>query len=204
MIPDLQSAARTAAATVTFAAIQLCHPSVSLASVGYMPATTTDPPRLKQCESNTNCVSSGYLEPPNRYMSPLKTLSDRDTAFRRAVRDLSALHDKVETISKDYYLHVEVPGTAPGSVDDIEILFGDEGGIVNVRCEARVTLPPPPFCVKRNCINGNMDQRSRVERIARVLGLPAADAKMMEQTAKWTPIFFNSDRVPDWLEYDDY
>jgi hypothetical protein len=26
----------------------------------------------------------------------------------------------------------------------------------------------------------------------------------MKETAKWTPIFFNSDRVPDMLEYDDY
>jgi hypothetical protein len=29
-----------------------------------------------------------------------------------------------------------------------------------------------------------------------------ADQKQMEG-AKWTPIFFNSDRVPDMLDYDD-
>ena len=209
MIPDcLLSSARIALATATFAAttfVQFSAPPDALA-LGYTPSMPNgDPPRLLRCDPNTNCVSSGYLEPPNRYMSPLQTLSDRDTAYRRAVRDLSADFDgKVETIVRDYYVHVEVPGTAPGSTDDIEILFGEEGGIVNVRCEARVTLPPPPFCVKKNCINGNLDQRERVEKIARIVGLPAADASRMKETAKWTPIFFNSDRVPTDLDYDDY
>ena len=209
MIPDcLLSPARTALATATFAAtafIQFSTPPDALA-LGYTPSMANgDPPRLARCDPNTNCVSSGYLEPPNRYMSPLQTLSDRDTAYRRAVRDLSAGFDgKVETTAKDYYVHVEVPGTAPGSTDDIEILFGEESGIVNIRCEARITLPPPPFCVKKDCINGNMDQRERVQKVARILGLPAADAGRMKETAKWTPIFFNSDRVPTDLDYDDY
>ena len=208
MIPEyILYATRTALATATFASMQFSFAPDALA-LGYTPSTTTnagDAPRLRRCEPNTNCVSSGYLEPPNRYMSPLQTLSDRDTAYRRTIRDLSsALDGKVETVAKDYYVHVEVPGTAPGSTDDVEILFGEEGGIVNVRCEARVTLPPPPFCVKKNCINGNMDQRERVEKIARILGLPAADSGRMKDTAKWTPIFFNSDRVPTDLEYDDY
>lgn len=198
-------AARAALATVTLVAVQLGHPLASVAQVGYIPSSDIEQtPRLRSCEPNTNCVSSGYLEPPNRYMSPLKTLSDKETAYRRAVRDLSALNsNKVEGIAKDSYIHIEVPGTAPGSIDDIELLFADEG-VVNVRCEARVTLPPPPFCVKKNCINGNMDQRTRVEEISRVLGLPAADSDRMKATAKWTPIFFNSDRVPDMLEYDDF
>lgn len=198
-------AARAALATATLVAVQLSQPLESVAEVGYVPSSDIEQitPRLKSCEPNTNCVSSGYLEPPNRYMSPLNTLSDKETAYRRAVRDLSTLNNKVEGIAKDSYLHIEVPGTAPGSIDDVELLFGDEG-VVNVRCEARVTLPPPPFCIKKNCINGNMDQRTRVEEISRVLGLPAADSERMKQTAKWTPIFFNSDRVPDMLEYDDY
>ncbi|KAK1742584.1 hypothetical protein QTG54_007149 [Skeletonema marinoi] len=197
-------AARAALATITLAAVQLGYPLESVAEVGYVPSSNIEQiPRLRSCEPNTNCVSSGYLEPPNRYMSPLKTLSDKETAYSRAVRDLSTRNNKVEGIAKDSYLHIEVPGTTPGSIDDVELIFADEG-IVNVRCEARVTLPPPPFCIKKNCINGNMDQRTRVEVISRVLGLPAADSERMKDTAKWTPIFFNSDRVPDMLEYDDY
>ena len=96
-------------------------------------------------------------------------------------------------------MHLTVPGTAPASVDDIELQFAE--GVVNVRCEARVTLPPPPFCVKKNCINGNMDQRSRVERMGLRLGLPTSHAEAM-QGAKWTPIFFNSDRVPGFDDDD--
>lgn len=185
ILPGLQVPARAALATITLVAIQLGHPLESGAEVGYVPSSDIDQiiPRLRSCEPNTNCVSSGYLEPPNRYMSPLKTLSDKETAYRRAVRDLSTLNNKVEAISKDSYLHIEVPGTAPGSIDDVELLFADEG-VVNLRCEARVTLPPPPFCIKKNCINGNMDQRKRVEEISRVLGLPAADAERMKETAK--------------------
>jgi uncharacterized protein (DUF1499 family) len=205
ILSGLQATARAAMATITLVAVQLGHPlGESGAKVGYVPSSDINQiPRLRSCEPNTNCVSSGYLEPPNRYMSPLRTLSDKETAYRRAVRDLSTLNEKVEAISKDSYLHIEVPGTAPGSFDDVELLFTDKG-IVNLRCEARVTLPPPPFCLKKNCINGNMDQRTRVEEISRVLGLPSADSERMKETAKWTPIFFNSDRVPDMLEYDDY
>jgi len=158
--------------------------------------------RLTPCPYQSNCVSSNYQEPPNRYISPLKTMGlNKDIAFQRAVQDLNKEEYVrnnvliVEVLPRNYYIHLTVPGTAPGSLDDIEVLFGEEG-IVNLRCESRVTLPPPPFCVKRNCINGNMDQRMRVEQLSQnVLGLPSADQERM-QGAKWTPIFFNSDRVP--------
>lgn len=164
--------------------------------------------RLKRCGPNSNCVSSSYGEPPNRYVSPLKIVNDRDVSFQRAVRDLKlrqqnnpSMSTIVEIIPREYYIHLTVPGTAPNSLDDIEITFPDDSEIVAVRCEARVTLPPPPFCIKKNCINGNMDQRSRIENVASVLGLPSTDEKQM-QGAKWTPIFFNSDRVPGFDDSD--
>ena len=160
--------------------------------------------RLQPCPYESNCVSSNYLEPPNRYISPLTTFRDQETAFSRAVRDLkeaetSSTTKVVEILPRQYYIHATVPGTAQGSLDDVEILFAGEEGIVHLRCQARVTLPPPPFCLKKNCINGNMDQRTRMDSIARLLGLPAADQERM-QSAKWTPIFFNSDRVPGFDE----
>jgi uncharacterized protein (DUF1499 family) len=160
--------------------------------------------RLQPCPYERNCVSSNYLEPPNRYVSPLKLVNDRDKAFQRAVRDLNSIADGVniaEVKPDKYYIHLTVPGTAPSSLDDIELLFAEEG-IVNIRCDARVTLPIPPFCLKKNCINGNMDQRSRVESLALQLGLPPSDQQQM-QKAKWTPIFFNADRVPDFDDNDD-
>lgn len=52
-----------------------------------------------------------------------------------------ALMTRFETISEDYYVHVEVPSTAPASIDDIKILFGDDGGIV--QCPMRGTSYPP-------------------------------------------------------------
>lgn len=158
--------------------------------------------RLAACPAESNCVSSNYREPPNRYVSPLRIVKDPDVAFKRAVRDVQNVRDGrefdgrlsvVEIAPRDRYIHVTVPGTAPSSVDDVELLFSE--GVANVRCEATVTLPPPPFCVKKNCINGNMDQRSRVERMGRLLGLPPSDREEMAG-AKWTPIFMNSDRVP--------
>ena len=156
--------------------------------------------RLQACEPNSNCVSSNYREPPNRYVSPFKIVKDPNTAFQRAVKDLQQTPPEegngftvAEIIPTAKYIHLTVPGTAPSSLDDIDVVFSE--GVVNVKCQARVTLPPPPFCVKKNCINGNMDQRSRVEKLGYVLGLPPSDREEM-QTAKWTPIFFNSDRVP--------
>ena len=163
--------------------------------------------RLSMCNPQSNCVSSNYREPPNRYISPFKLVNEPDVAFRRAVRDLenTGKNDDVsivEIVPKEYYIHLTVPGTSPSSLDDIELAFSDNN-VLNVKCEARVTLPPPPFCIKKNCINGNMDQRSRVERIGYLLGLPPNDREEMSG-AKWTPIFLNSDRVPgfDDDEYD--
>ena len=161
--------------------------------------TPTVQRRLEICNSQSNCVSSNYREPPNRYISPFRILNEPDVAFQRAVRDLKNNNGGdsatiVEIAPKENYIHLTVPGTSPSSLDDIELIFSPE--VVNVKCEARVTLPPPPFCIKKNCINGNMDQRSRVERLGRLLGLPPNDVEEMRDEAKWTPIFLNSDKVP--------
>mmetsp|Transcript_39445 Transcript_39445/g.95434 ORF Transcript_39445/g.95434 Transcript_39445/m.95434 type:complete len:236 (+) Transcript_39445:25-732(+) len=180
--------------------------SLEALTSSYERATITDHDivRLKACDPNTNCVSSNYREAPNRYVSPFKIVRDPNTAFQRAVRDLQQQQPSsenggseffvTEIIPNSKYIHLTVPGTAPSSLDDIDIVFTDNN-IVNVKCQARVTLPPPPFCVRKNCINGNMDQRSRIEKLGYVLGLPPSDREEM-QNAKWTPIFFNSDRVP--------
>ena len=198
----------TAQASVAICALMFSDPSISSADPGYsyeniaksiqdeqsISGSTT---RLRSCSVNSNCVSSNYREPPNRYVSPLKIVNNRDVAFQRAVRDLKQYQGDisiVEIVPKDYYIHVTVPGTAPSSLDDVELMFVSD--IVNVKCEARVSLPPPPFCVKKNCINGNMNQRSRVEKLAYELGLPASDLEQMKG-AKWTQIFWNTDRVPD-------
>ena len=172
-----------------------------------MVSTPDDQPKiLRQCAADTNCVSSNFKEPPNRYLSPLKIVKDQDKAFQQAVRDLNEYSKEVNELSiaeidpKNYYIRLTVPGTAPNSLDDIELWFTD-AGIVNLRAQARVTLPPPPFCIQKGCINGNMDQRTRVERISKILGLPSMDRERMQQ-AKWTPIFFNSDRVPGFDEYE--
>ena len=68
-----------------------------------------------------------------------------------------------EVLPSEFYIHLMTPGTAPVSLDDLELAFPEDGGIVNVRCDARVILPPPSFCVQKNCVNTNMDQRRRVE-----------------------------------------
>ena len=172
---------------------------------------TRPPSTLAACASNSNCVSSNYLEPPNRYLAPMQTLKDRDTAFSAALRDLTQLSkaanqkenqslSKLTSISideaKDYYIHATVPGTAPGSLDDVELLFLPHDGIIQWKCQARVTLPPPPFCIQRNCINGSMDQRQRLQALSSALGMPLADQAQQNDNAKWTPIFWNADKVP--------
>jgi uncharacterized protein (DUF1499 family) len=188
MILSAASVARLAVTSCAVVSLLFGDVPPSHANTGF------DGNRLQPCPYESNCVSSNYLEPPNRYISPLTTVNDRDVAFQRAIRDLKD-RNVVQVLPRNHYIHLTVPGTAPGSLDDVEVLFGEEG-IINLRCESRVRLPPPPFCVKRNCINGNMDQRTRVQELARVLGLPSADQERM-QSAKWTPLFFNADRVPD-------
>jgi len=222
---------------ITKAITAICATTCALFQIGFQPpssyaSTTTElladttamtssnTVRFRLCEPTSNCVSSNYREPPNRYVSPLSILKDRDVEFNRAVRDLTAfergdeisstttsllagLHI-VEIIPKEYYIHATVSSKAPpGSLDDVELFFTD-GGIVNTKCNARVALPPPPFCIKKGCINANQDQRERVKEVGYLLGLPPSDQKQMQEGARWTPIFFNADRVPDMLEYDDF
>ena len=161
-----------------------------------------------------------YSEPPNRYISSYKTVNEPEIAFQRAVKDLQRTVDRnngsgssssstadrisiVEIVPSLYYIHLTVPGSAgPSSLDDIDLVFSRTNNVVDVKCEARTTIPPPPFCLQRNCINGNMDQRRRVERlIGQVLGLPPSDTDEMK-FARWTPIFFNEDRVPGFYDED--
>ena len=218
MLLNILGSLRTlASASVTICVLTFSDPHVSHASgPGYYLEsydTTKSSPSdkqssrnasLKACSTTSNCVSSNYLEPPNRYVSPLKIVNVREVAFKRAMRDIKASGRSdisvADAVPEDFYIHLTVPGTAPYSLDDIEILFTPSGDIVNVRCEARVTLPTPPFCIQKNCINGSMDQRRRVADISYILGLPPSDQEQM-QGAKWTPIFFNSDKVPGF--YDD-
>lgn len=197
-----------AAVLLTFALVHVPPVSPCWATepaIGWDSATQ----RLKACSVKSNCVSSNFNEPPNRYISPLRTVAGRQVAFDRAVKDLTSNSNKasfsvIEVRPKDFYIHLSTPGTSPGSLDDIEITFTDDD-IANVRCEARTTLPPPPFCLQKNCINGNMDQRRRIEAVSStVLGLPPVDFQRMKEESKWSPIFFNSDRVPDMVDYDDF
>lgn len=182
----------------------LHHAPPALADTGWDASTS----RLQPCPYDSNCVSSHYMEPPNRYVSPLTTKKSRDAAFAGAIRDLTTIGTIVEASPKNYYIHLTVPGTVPNSLDDLELLLvqDDKEGtvLVNLRCQSRVTLPPPPFCIQKNCINGNMDQRQRVDRIVQALGMPRADQERMKEESKWTPIFFNSDRVPGFDTDDDY
>lgn len=75
------------------------------------PATSISsaPRTLAICNPRSNCVSSNYREPPNRYISPFRIVNEPDVAFQRAVRDLksnSAGSDitLVEIVPKDYYI----------------------------------------------------------------------------------------------------
>jgi len=196
--------------------VNVYQPTACWASTGFDPTTH----RLRACVRGANCVSSNYAEPPNSYIAPFSLTNDRSVDFRRIVDDLSlsvsvgstversdntgkslprqlSAYRVAQVVPADFYIHLTTPGTAPGSIDDVEMVFPDGGDIVNVRCDAQVVLPPPPFCVRKNCINANMDQRRRVEELGLALGLSPVDQLQMREEARWTPIFFNSDRVPD-------
>lgn len=41
-----------------------------------------------------------------------------------------------------------------------------------------------------------MNQRRCIKNVAQILGMPSADQDRMKYDAKWTPIFFHSDKVP--------
>ena len=205
---SIQKSIKVISTILTISSSSLLHkPSPTHAEDGNLAASQSiDIPRLTACSPTSNCVSSNYLEPPNRYNAPFQIVKDRDIAFQRAIQDLQGnpRFSIAQVSSKEYTLHLTVPGTAPNSLDDIYLQFPTDGNIVNVKCEARVTLPPPPFCLQKNCINGNMDQRRRVQELSLLLGLPLSDeALMKDEGAKWTPIFWNTDRVPDMVEYVD-
>ena len=203
-IPDRTMKALAFAATVSLALLGMpVSLNASWDEVGYVLVSgTNDTPHINACKPNINCVSINYLEPLNRYVSPLQTVNEWAVAFQWAVSDMASLKDQtiMKVSSKDFYIRLAVPVTAPGSLNDLKILFSEEGGVANIRCEAQVTLLPPPFCLEKNRSNGNMDQWTTVEELALSLGPPPTDQKQMQKRANWTPMFFDSDKVPGFYD----
>ena len=204
------------ATTVALATTLATTPMLGVPPVG--PTTVlglTSKGRLFACPVASDCVSSAAREAPNRAVAPLAyppSLS-RDAAYRAALDALGTRPDTAvrRADAAERYIWAEVGlGNDATTVDDLELLVlpgggrrsGDDeaavggGGVVAVREVARVKGPTPPFCVKPGCINANGRQRERVRALGAALGWSSSDATEMEDDARWTPIFFNDDRVP--------
>ena len=156
--------------------------------------------RLRACPASTDCVSSAAREAPNRAVAPLSYRpASRDDAFAKARAWLSGGEHGFEIAEADpsrYYLRAVVAGPL-GVVEDVELLvLPESSGVASARAVARVKGPTPPWCIEKGCINGNQVQRARVRTISSGLGWSPVDATEMEDDARWTPIFFNTDAVP--------
>ena len=158
--------------------------------------------------ANKNCVSS-YLEWSRQRSKVFFQWALQDLLQYKQAKVIKSIVPK-DGVQKYYYIHITVPGTAPNSLDDNWIVLWrwkfQQQWHYHHHCQpdmpTRITLPPPPFCVQCNCINGNIDQRDQLIHVATVLGLPAANQSHIMEQAKWTTIFFNSDKVPGFSEND--
>ena len=165
------------------------------ASAATAPATLgpTAQGSLRQCTlppTEQGCVSSSPASAPNRFLAPLRYDEiSREQAYRRVRAYLSssaspwaldAANDSPE------YLH------AGSDEEDLELRFLPDDNAVTFRLLAKRPTPMPAFCASRGCINGNADQRKRLEMLRDEVGFRSDEARFDgEKYDGWVPIFLH-------------
>eukprot|EP00670_Eutreptiella_braarudii_P009367 CAMPEP_0174310854 /NCGR_PEP_ID=MMETSP0810-20121108/3327_1 /TAXON_ID=73025 ORGANISM="Eutreptiella gymnastica-like, Strain CCMP1594" /NCGR_SAMPLE_ID=MMETSP0810 /ASSEMBLY_ACC=CAM_ASM_000659 /LENGTH=392 /DNA_ID=CAMNT_0015418905 /DNA_START=30 /DNA_END=1208 /DNA_ORIENTATION=- len=164
-------------------------------------------PRLSMCPSGgAGCVSSNALEPPNASVAPLlwPRLLSRMEAFQAALQAVES-EQSLQLVRADPQVgYLRFQAMEGGEMQIAEVAFGDEETrTVMLRCEREsmerplALKAPPPFCVTPGCINGASRQRTVLKAFQEAVGWRSADEFAFSSEARWTPLFFNEDRVPD-------
>lgn len=120
-------------------------------------------------------------------MAPLRfDTNDRELAFKRAKAYLASEYELLEADSPAY-LHAVTT-----DAEDLELHFLDADPVVTFRLVARNPTPMPAFCASRGCINGNQQQRTKIQTLRDGLGWRSDDSKFDgEKFEGWVPIFLH-------------
>ncbi len=111
--------------------------------------------RLSPCPSSPNCVSSQSSDPKHA-VEPLRYSGSRDDARQRMLAVLNSLKRVRIVQSENDYVHAEFRSRLFGFIDDVELYFAEEDGLIHVRSASRVGYSD---------LGAN---RKRVERIRRM------------------------------------
>ena len=111
--------------------------------------------KLTPCPSSPNCVSSQSLDRKHA-IEPLRYSGSRDDARQRMLAVLNSLERVRIVQSENDYVHAEFRSRLFGFIDDVELYFAEEDGLIHVRSASRVGYSD---------LGAN---RKRVERIRRM------------------------------------
>ena len=149
--------------------------------------------RLRRCPGSKQCVSSAGGEAPNKAMAPLSYApTPRLEAFARLLRELRGNPEVTveEEDAESGYVRAAVVPASGGDAEDLEVqVLPGTLGLAAFRDTARSTRAPPPWCVKKGCLNGNQTQRSRMQALAASLSWSPTDTGALQEDAEWKPIF---------------
>ena len=93
--------------------------------------------KLSPCPSSPNCVSS--LNSDRKHaVEPLRYRGSRDDARQRILAVLNSLERARVVRSENDYVHAEFRSRIFRFIDDVELYFAEEDGLIHVRSASRV------------------------------------------------------------------
>ena len=93
--------------------------------------------KFAPCPSSPNCVSSQSLDRKHA-VEPLRYSGSRDDARQRMLAVLNSLERVRVVRSENDYVHAEFRSRIFRFVDDVELYFAEEDGLIHVRSASRV------------------------------------------------------------------
>ncbi|NNE63774.1 MAG: DUF1499 domain-containing protein [Gammaproteobacteria bacterium] len=93
---------------------------------------------LARCSEKPNCVCSEYLDDASHYIEPVTDMQDMEMDDMDKV--LSTIRDMngVVQITKENYVAATFSSSIFGFVDDLEIRFDQNQGVMHIRSASRV------------------------------------------------------------------
>ncbi|KAG2426746.1 hypothetical protein HXX76_012803 [Chlamydomonas incerta] len=147
--------------------------------------------RLLPCTPKASCVSTANFLSPSQYLAPWSFDPKTPAAAKRQLLDELVGVRGGQVVREDEgrgYVAVAVPyqlGAGKSDVDLMEFKFTDVA--VAFRSEARLNIPPPPFCFTPGCISGPPN-RARMEALRDTLGWNSQET---DEDKKWVQILLH-------------
>lgn len=142
--------------------------------------------KLRGCSGTNPCVSTSAFQSPSRFLPPWTYIGDQKEEYFNLRASLIRMGAQVVAEDGERYIYATLEYDGPEDTDDLEFLF-TRGKIVCFRSVSRKSVPDPPFCWWKGCINGPRN-RGRLEAIRDDLGWTPLET---DEEKEWVPLLLH-------------